>query len=76
MACECNNETETVELFMAKAKIEKGQSTVIDLLTQALVQIDAEQAVLAPDDQKNMAYRNCRAKLHATIEHIKQKLYS
>lgn len=76
MACECNNETETVELFMAKTKIEKGQSTPIDLMTEALALIDAEQAELAPDDQKHMAYRNCRAKLQATIAHIQARLYS
>lgn len=76
MACECNNETETVELFMAKKKIETGQDLTLDLLTQALANIDAEQAELAPDDQKHLAYRNCRAKLQATIEHIKARLYS
>lgn len=76
MACECNNETETVELFMAKKKIETGQALTLDLLTQALANIDAEQAELAPDDQKHLAYRNCRAKLQATIEHIKARLYS
>lgn len=76
MTCECNNETETVELFMAKKKIEAGQVVTLDLLTQALANIDAEQAELTPDDQKHLAYRNCRAKLQATIEHIQARLYS
>lgn len=75
MSCECNNELETAEVFMAKKKIEVGQSSTIDLLTQALAQIDAEQAELLPDDQKHMAYRNCRAKLQATIAHIDAMLY-
>jgi hypothetical protein len=61
---------------MAKKKIEVGQTLTLDLLTQALAQIDAEQAELAPDDQKHMAYRNCRAKLQATIAHIQARLYS
>ena len=76
MACECNNETETVGLFMAKTKIKKGESTAVDLMTQALAQIDAEQAELSPDDKKHLAYRNCRAKLQATIAHIQARLYS
>lgn len=76
MACECNNEELTAELFMAKTKIKEGQSTAVDLMTQALAVIDAEQAELAPDDQKHMAYRNCRAKLQATIAHIQARLYS
>lgn len=61
---------------MAKKKIEAGQSATIDLLTQALAQIDAEQAELSPDDEKKLAYRNCRAKLQATIEHVQYRLYS
>lgn len=61
---------------MAKKKIEAGQSSTVDLLTQALAQIDAEQAELSPDDEKNLVYRNCRAKLQATIAHIQARLYS
>lgn len=48
---------------------------VVELLGAALAQLDAEQALLEPDDPAQAAYRNCRSKLHATIEHIQYRLY-
>lgn len=76
MSCECNNELETAEVFMAKKKIEDvEEKTAVGLLLEALGVIDAEQAELTPDSQKHADYRNCRSRLQATIAHIKARLY-
>ena len=71
MACECVENKETAEAFMAKQT--KKTSSVIDDLTAALAKLDKEQDK-AKDEAHSVNIRQSKAKLKALIKFIDARI--